>query len=325
VKHAFYYWRTTFHLSEADIAYFNTLHINTLYVKFFDVGWQSDTQMAVPLTITQFASPIPQHIEIIPTIFITNATMQNIDEPAIEQLAEKILKKIGSMLLDTDAPVIQEIQLDCDWTTGTREKYFSLLKALQSRVLERNIVVSATIRLHQIKYRQQTGIPPVSKGMLMCYNIASPTQFDVHNSILESQHVAPYITNLDTYPLPLDVVLPIFSWGVLFYHDEFIKLINNTREQNLLDHPDFERYAGNVFHAKRNTYLNTTYIYQDSLIRVEEMSAKMLKQNARLLASHLPKPMNARITFFHYDPAILKAYRQDDLQDIYSIFSREKN
>jgi hypothetical protein len=135
--------------------------------------------------------------------------------------------------------------------------------------------------------------------------------------------VTPYIANLDCYPLPLDVVLPIFSWGVLFYHDEFIRLINNVREQNLFDHQNFERYADNVFRAKRSTYFDSVYIYQNSLIRVEEVSAEENALTAFSISFHLPETTSMRVAFFHYDPAILKAYRHEDLQETYSLFSRE--
>ncbi len=113
--------------------------------------------------------------------------------------------------------------------------------------LPKNIAVSATLRLHQIKYHQKTGVPPVRKGILMFYNMGSPTRMDVQNSMLDLDIAKQYIGNLESYPLPLDVALPLFSWGVLFHHQHFIMLVNNLREQDLLDHKDFERVKENIF------------------------------------------------------------------------------
>ena len=102
-----------------------------------------------------------------------------------------------------------------------------------------------------------------------------------------SFHAKQYIGKLESYQLPLDVVLPIFSWGVLFHHQHFIMLINNLQEQDLLDHKDFERVKENIFQAKKNTYLNSQYIYKGDLIRVEEISAADCKKSAKLLSSKI--------------------------------------
>lgn len=86
-----YYGRSTFQLSEADKTYFKRLSIDTLYVKFFDVVWHSDSNAAEPVAVTQFLTPFLHNIEIIPTIFITNATIRYSEKSAIDRLAKNIL------------------------------------------------------------------------------------------------------------------------------------------------------------------------------------------------------------------------------------------
>lgn len=319
MKNAFYYWRSTFELSENDVSTLQSLHVRTLYVKFFDIIWDTSSNQAIPIAITQFITKPPPNIGIVPTVFLTNDTLQHLPFSGIQGLAENLLKKVQTMLAPLDTTPIQELQLDCDWTTTTREKYFTLLQAVQTASKDQGILLSATIRLLQIKYAQKTGIPPVSKGMLMCYNMGTPTTFDTQNSILQIEVVEQYITQLDRYPLPLDVVLPTFSWGVLFYHQKFIKLIPNVREENFLDHQDFKRYRGNVFQAQCDTYLKTQYVYKDSLIRVEEAPVQTLQHTAELLAERLPNTQRT-VAFFHYEPQIFLAYTQQDLLAIYSIF-----
>lgn len=246
-NNAFYYWRSTLELTEADITRMQELRIRALYVKFFDVDWDGERNMAIPLGVTQFNTAIPSGIELIPTIFITNSSLKNLHVDEIEPLAKKMLAKIHRMLQTLPERSIPVIQFDCDWATATREKYFAFLQAAHSQLWDKDIVLSATIRLHQIKYSGQTGVPPISKGLLMCYNMGSPTRIDTKNSILDIEQVKQYIQSLESYPLPLDVALPLFSWGVLFCHQDFVKLINHVRAHNLLDHQDFERDCDNVF------------------------------------------------------------------------------
>ena len=55
------------------------------------------------------------------------------------------------------------IQIDCDSTISTKEKYFNLLVFLSDYI----DCVSATIRLHQINYFRVTGVQTVNRGVLM--------------------------------------------------------------------------------------------------------------------------------------------------------------
>ena len=49
--------------------------------------------------------------------------------------------------------------------------------------------MSATIRLHQVKYRADTGVPPVDRGMLMAYNLLPPDQAGERSSILDNREL----------------------------------------------------------------------------------------------------------------------------------------
>jgi hypothetical protein len=319
VNNAFYYWRSTFELTESDIERLEVLHVQTLYVKFFDVDWEPDSRTAIPVAVTHFKTPLPSNIALIPTVFITNDTLKNLQLSEIEDLAHNILAKMERMLHTFPQHSIQEIQFDCDWTESTREKYFTFLQFAQTQNWTAQLIISATIRLHQIKYFTQTGVPPVSKGLLMCYNMGSPTNIETDNSIINTEQIGQYIQTLESYPLPLDVALPLFSWGVLFYHQEFVKLINSVREQNLLDHHDFVRHHNMVFRAMRNTYLQGQFIFKDSLIRVEEVRATDCHRSAILVAAKLHGKMK-NVALFHYDPKIVQEYTINELLSIYSAF-----
>ena len=89
------------------------------------------------------------------------------------------------------------------------------------------------MRLHQVKDKQQTGIPKVNKVYLMCYATSSPLDNSNANSILEVNLLKNYLHNLQDYPLKMDIALPIYSWGIVTNHLGKKKLINALEEKDL--------------------------------------------------------------------------------------------
>lgn len=49
-----------------------------------------------------------------------------------------------------DIENVKEIQIDCDWTASTQEAYFEFLHYLKEKAKDKQIQLSATIRLHQL-------------------------------------------------------------------------------------------------------------------------------------------------------------------------------
>jgi len=230
---AFYHWQTEFQLEASEKTYLQNFSIKKLYVKYFDVDWHASGQ-PLPQAEIIWKEPIPEDIELVPTVFITNRSLKKIPLEKIEELADSIFKKI--MVLSADKFFnrnISEIQIDCDWSGTTKEKYFRLLSFLRKKNAE--IKLSATIRLHQIKFYQQTGVPPVDKGMLMFYNVGEVADITTKNSILDLDIAKQYLENFEKYPLHLDLALPIFSWGVLFRDGKMIKLISGLSAEELRD------------------------------------------------------------------------------------------
>jgi hypothetical protein len=180
----------------------------------------------------------------------------NID--SINNLAISISK-----LIKNYQPIVKnniaEIQIDCDWTLSTKEKYFALLNTLKNEV-DKNVSISATIRLHQIKYASTTGIPPVKKGMLMYYNMGnlqSLTSNSIFNEI-DAEKYAPYIKQ---YPLHLDAVLPVFKWVKVFRNKQMIKLLNQTSMFELKQTGSFKSIDNNTIEAlSANHYKDFYYV-----------------------------------------------------------------
>ncbi|GMT48537.1 MAG: hypothetical protein IEMM0008_0076 [bacterium] len=317
VHPAFYYWRTTFHLSAAETNYLQAMGAKKLYVKFFDVDWDSTRMLPVPKGALSFNTYPPKDLEIIPTVFITNRTLLNSPEGAIRSLSHNILKKLKAQREHLKNPV-REIQFDCDWTLKTRAKYFALLGILRKSLKDSGIHISATIRLHQIKYYKRTGVPPVDRGMLMFYNMGDLRDLSTRNSILDIETAKKYLVNFKDYPLRLDVALPIFSWAVLIRDNRIIRLINNVREKDLADN-HFKKLDSHRYQVLKSHYFFKGYLYKNDVLRLETVPLDRIRQSAIML-SKIIKNEYINIAFYHLDEEIIKHYDSKDLKNICRYF-----
>ena len=204
---AVYYWRTDLRLDSAEKAFLAQYHINKVYCRYFDVV-MSDSGEPKPNATISFSDTLPDSIEIIPTVYITEDCMHE----RHEGLAEKIVKRILQMNETHDIRNVSEIQIDCDYTSKSRKLYYQLLEEIRSFLTPHSSLLtprlSTTIRLHQLSMPA----PPVDYGALMIYNTGDPRKWEERNPILDFRDVAPYLRRLDSYPLPLAAAYPVFQW-----------------------------------------------------------------------------------------------------------------
>jgi len=316
---AFYHWQTNLALSDTEEKYIADLEIKKIYPKFFDVDWDFNQQAAIALAPISVATELPRELTIIPTVFITNRTLVQISINELPDLADKIAQKLMDQFVLFPTHSIQEIQFDCDWTQSTKLKYFELLNLLNQAFTPKAIDLSATIRLHQIKYAQRTGIPPVKRGMLMYYNMGAVQKETTQNSILDNEIGGKYVSQLPAYPLPLDIALPLFQWGVLFRKDKMIKLLNQLSETALVDSQRFAKRDSNHWEVIKSTYLNGVYLYKGDKIRLEKVEQVDLVAAANLLQENLKKD-NRTIVFYHLDSVVIRSYEIEKLGQILTTF-----
>ncbi|MBK8338743.1 MAG: hypothetical protein IPK99_01410 [Flavobacteriales bacterium] len=108
--------------------------------------------------------PGPTKVELVPCIYITNATFLKIGDAEVEQLATNLLRKLRLECPDK----IHGVMLDCDWTAKTKARFFRLTRIVNDNL---DVPLTATIRLHQYAQPTKTGVPPADRGMLMPYNV----------------------------------------------------------------------------------------------------------------------------------------------------------
>ena len=321
-KGAFYFWKSIYQPDVAELEAIQKLNADRLYIKFFDVDWVEQVNACMPIAPISWRGKIPADVEVVPVVYITNKSLQKTPTDSIIVLAKQIHAKINGMaaqmpLTDTTFPTgkmrLPEVQMDCDWTQSTRERYFNLLRYLKTLFITTSdhtfrAQLSATIRLHQIRYAEQSGIPPIDRGLLMCYNTGDLKDPDTENSILHLSEVRKYVKNAKDYPLQLDVALPLFSWGVLFRNGRFARLLNGMHTDDLSHNDNYQLTRRNTYKVLKSNTLKGQRILKNDVLRVEEVTPKQLRTTARLLQNRLSTSDNRRLLFFHLDADILKHY-----------------
>jgi hypothetical protein len=325
VKMAFYHWKTT--INTAD---FKKIDTSKVYIKLFDVDWDDARAGAKPLAEVLNWELLPKNLLFVPTIFLTNKVFSKYSvqsERTNEQINELALNIYQKTKQFTEGAFFSEVQFDCDWTATTRDSYFYFLKQMKNLFSDKKI--SATIRLHQIKFMDKTGVPPVDRGMLMAYNMGDLDDIKTENSILNIETLKSYSKNFDKYPLELDVALPIFSWGIVFRDGQAVKIINNLSKNELLGDPSrenrdfvpqqnetyFQQKSDNRFVLLKNQYLKGLYLYENDEIRIEDTPLSNLRSAATFLSEHI-KNKQLTVAFYHLDSVTLQQYRYEDLENI---------
>lgn len=346
----FYFWKTRLSFNAADKALADSLGVERLYLRYFDVDWSPSLGMPVPvgeITLTgwsneNFFSTNEAYFlddrQVVPVVYLENRVFSGSYDP--DSLAAKISDKIASISReinwylypswgydyanaeDSNYEVLDslyegarqrffdgltEIQLDCDWTATTRERYFQFLKAMKKYNPDKTI--SCTVRLHQFRDQEKTGVPPVDRGTLMCYNMASPKDPGVSDAIFDPALVQGYLKNGD-YPLPLEAALPLFSWGVLFHENEFKGLASGLSAEAVQSNPLFEAGPNGMYRFTADTVFSEIYMRRGDLVRIDQASpdelAALMERLAQIKAVK-------NISFFDWNPSNIRIYHVDEL------------
>jgi hypothetical protein len=257
---------------------------------------------------------LPKGENFIPVIFIENKVFLNMDH----ELASDLYVAINNLVTDISrqsATKFKEIQFDCDWTEKTKDIYFYFLRKYK----DSGINTSATIRLHQVKYKEITGVPPVNKGVLMYYNMGIISA-DTNNSIYSPAIAKRYTSYLKNYPLVLDLALPVFSWGIHIRDGKVIGLLNKTNERNFINDTNFISVSNSIFKAKRSLFKSGYYYQENDKVKIESVSKEQLEE----MADHLKNKFKQKpkeIIYYDLDSINLQRYDEKIFEEISSRFN----
>ena len=204
-ENAVYYWRTEWRLDSLERSFLSRYDVRRVYCRYFDVVIDdTDDSDPHPNATISFVDTVPSDLEIIPTVYITEACMHR----RHEGLAEKVVRRLVQMNETHDVVGVKEIQMDCDYTVQSRQLYYDFLADVRRIAADHGLRLSTTIRLHQLSMP----VPPVDYGVLMIYNTGDPRRFEERNPILDLRDVQPYLHYLDDYQLPLAAAYPVYEW-----------------------------------------------------------------------------------------------------------------
>ncbi|GAF05424.1 hypothetical protein [Saccharicrinis fermentans] len=296
---SFYHWKSEANSSDVIHTTLQQNHTSTIFMHYFDVEMYNNNVR--PTYVLSKVDTLYKSYTIVPVVFITNKAIQ---EANVNTLSSRISQLIDQISQHHFNKTIKNIQIDCDWTQSTRAKYFSLIEKLQE-----HYEINVTIRLHQIKFQQKTGIPPVSRGTLMLYNVGDLKNIK-QNSILEADIVKQYINSSSSYPLELDIALPLFSQTVIKNNNNQVRIINGTHKKEMDEASAyFKPLDTYLYQVKKDTLYKGFYLSNGYTIKLEHSNKDQI-----IAAYHVIKQSqinHKNIIFYHLD--------DNNLQSINSI------
>jgi hypothetical protein len=316
---AFYFWKTKWVSSPELLDDLQRNGIGKLYMRFFDVEWNEVSKAAYPISPLEFQSPPPGEIEIIPVVYLTNKVFLNIPYADVEQLADNVWSKIQRMSSD-ERLSFRQIQIDCDWSDDSRRNYFHFAEILSRRLKANGKTVSSTIRLHQVKYASRTGIPPVSRGMLMFYNFGRIQADSGQSSIFNADDASRYAAFIERYPLPLDVALPLFSWSIHSRESEVLGVFEKLTAADLDSFEGFKKLSANKYTSTRAFFFRGRYFMQGDLVVIEETTPADALVAARLAKRGAGRKKYNTVALFDLDEQHLKKFGSSSIGGVLASF-----
>lgn len=265
----FYHWKAETTLSALEKKALDSLKTETIYFRYFDVDLNDNNQI-FPISVIREIDSEFKNFNIIPTVYITNQTLSKVE--VVDTLVNQVAGLINQMHQHHFDSKPKSIQIDCDWTESTKEVYFEFLSQLNQQY-----EVSTTIRLHQIKYQEKTGVPPCKYGALMLYNMGDIKDSST-NSIFSMDIVKNYINSKTTYPLALSLALPIYKWGIITLPSNQTKIINNLSKSNIDSLDGIHQIAENSYQMDSGMFIKKQYLPEHTKIKLEEVNIFELQE-----------------------------------------------
>lgn len=297
-----YHWKTTWDPTAWELDFLREHRVERLYLRLFDVeaDWETPGYEVVPIATTEFRAPLPEGVEVVPTVYVTVDAVRAMGGMDSLRYAELLMRRVLAMAKMNWADTVREVQLDCDWTESTRDHYFTLCRCLGRLLAERGIVLSSTVRLHQMDDETLAALP-AERRTLMLYNTGNLRSPDTRNSILDYADAEPYLRRITSRQMRgTDVAWPLFGWTLEFrrwgedgeWH--FNRLMNETENG--------ERRVENEYYSYRE----------------ERGETEQIGRVGKALANKLmPRPQRTTV-LYHLDSANLSKYSYHEIEEIYN-------
>lgn len=319
VDRAFYYWKSEeWNLSEKEKLVCDTLNIQKLYVKFFEVDYNEEIG-SFPISKTHLGSWQIRSLNLksfVPTVYFRNVVFLKSSKEDLDMLADNVNFLINKyQTTEFKAETITEFQMDCDWTPKSKDNYFYFLQKIKAISGKQ---ISSTLRLYPYRYSDKMGVPPVDKVTLMCYNLLNPLENPSKNSILDLSELKSYLKGAQAYPKHLDIALPIYSWAQVYHNERFSAVLYaDTKQLKRI----LKQEKPLWYNVTQDTIINNTYLRVGDKIKCEEMDATKIKNAITLLKKYITFDSNTTVTLFHLDEKQLNNFTNEEFSAFYTDFS----
>ena len=290
------------------------LHVRKLYLRLFDVDWDArkdEALLRAPVSLESVARLEASGFEVVPVVYIRERVL-HASAAAVAGLAARIWSAAS------ERGVFRELQVDCDWTDSSRVAFFTLLGSLHERAAPTRTALSATIRLHQVKYLERTGVPPVQRGMLMFYNMGSLDADPGTHAIFDPNAAQKYLGRIGEYPLPLDVALPVWSWVVHQRAQHAIGVLKDLNPSELEHVPWLKAVGEGRFEATETTFLRGTLVREGDILEAEITGPRDSQSAAEMVASHLAPDAARTVSLFDLSERNLLRHDEASLESLFA-------
>ena len=326
-----YWWKTVYDPDSVELSFLSEHDVGRIYVRYFDIIYDpaNKPEPIVPNATLQFRQPFPDSLEIVPTVFITNETMANMPDDwmmqrpwydqykrfhSIAYYAQQTLYRIKAMNQRNGVKKVREVQVDCDWTSTTRDAFFYFCNELRTLLHAEGIALSATIRLHQLCM----SAPPVDRGVLMCYNTGALRNISTRNSILDAADTYSHLKRYDPkyFDIPLDVAYPTFGWSVMYSKKK--ELVGLVKTTDLSDETKFQPTGDGTYRVVRDCAAGNAILKAGNLLRREESSVNTLLQVKKQIEA-VPGLLDdgSSVILYHLDSKNLDKYSTNEIETLF--------
>lgn len=315
-----YFWENdTPKLTKSNLAAMDSLHVEKLYIKVFEVDRVDDQNKPIAKSSLQLDAEAVEKRAVVPCVYVLNKVMVQSSKAELDELADNLVflvsKYVNEKLLPGGKVDCSELQIDCDWSEKSQGNYFYFLRKVKESWKKQ---VSCTLRLYPYKFNDKMGVPPCDRAMLMCYNLLNPIKNPRKNSILDTEEMSKYLDTKVNYPLPLDVALPVYSWMQCYDRDRFKGVVHGPIEpySELFVHEE-----GLWYHSKSDTVLSNVYVRKGDRIKWERVSQEDLSNAVEIIKSANILKTNAVLSYFHLSSEELNFYNYEKLNSYSSRLS----
>lgn len=321
VTRAFYYWQSSSSMGMNDEI--NRLGVKKIYYKVFEVDYDiARGNFPYNKNRPSYWDLKDNKATIIPTVFVKNEIFKHNDHKSLDRLADNICFLIdkfskGDDYQNKNTFEYNEIQIDCDWTKSTKDKYFYLLKKIKEISKK---TISCTLRLYPYAYPKIMGVPPVDKATLMCYNLIQPLTDRTKNSILDINELKKYLDKKNHYPLHLDIALPVFYWAQLYHNNNFSQLLNIQKS----DLYDFTKKTDDMWYVatQDKSIGRYAYVKKGDRIKYEDVSTAKILQALTNIKKYIPLDDSVTVTLFDLEQTTFKKYNDAEIDSMYNYLSK---